>query len=165
MRRPKPGVGYLSHHLPQVMWNATGISTSHKNISVKRVGKHPERDMSVRPFFKSQFTSMKAYKYRLYADKATTERLQWILDRCRELYNAALDERKSAYRIARKSIGYYEQKRDLVEIKESICPEYQDIASHVLQDVIAQVGQSVSGHRLGRLAGEEPHQSACAKAE
>jgi putative transposase len=112
--------------------------------------------MSVRPFFKSQFTSMKAYKYRLYADKATTERLQWILDRCRELYNAALDERKSAYRIARKSIGYYEQKRDLVEIKESICPEYQDIASHVLQDVILRVKRAYD-HFFRRVKnGEQP---------
>jgi putative transposase len=100
--------------------------------------------------------SMKAYKYRLYADQATTERFQWILDRCRELYNAALDERKSAYRIARKSIGYYEQKRDLVEIKESICPEYQDIASHVLQDVILRVKRSYD-HFFRRVKnGEQP---------
>ena len=56
--------------------------------------------------------SLKAYKYRLYANTATTEKLQWVLDRCRDLYNAALGERKSAYRIAGKSIGYYEQKRD-----------------------------------------------------
>ncbi len=29
--------------------------------------------------------SLKAYKYRLYANKAIIERLQWVLDRCREL--------------------------------------------------------------------------------
>ena len=33
--------------------------------------------------------SIKAYKYRIYANKQTTEKLQWVLDRCRELYNAA----------------------------------------------------------------------------
>ena len=44
--------------------------------------------------------SIKAYKYRIYANKAATEKLHWVLDRCRELYNAALDERKSAYHIA-----------------------------------------------------------------
>jgi putative transposase len=83
--------------------------------------------------------SVKAYKYRIYANIATTEKLQWVLDLCRELYNAALAERKEAWRMAVKSISYYEQKRDLVEIKESIRPEYQDIASHVLQDVILRV--------------------------
>jgi putative transposase len=83
--------------------------------------------------------SVKAYKYRIYANTATTQKLQWVLDRCRELYNAALAERKEAWRMAVKSISYYQQKRDLVEIKESIRPEYQDIASHVLQDVILRV--------------------------
>jgi len=83
--------------------------------------------------------NVKAYKYRIYANTATTEKLQWVLDRARELYNAALAERKEAWRMAGKSISYYEQKRDLVEIKESIRPEYKDIASHVLQDVILRV--------------------------
>jgi putative transposase len=100
--------------------------------------------------------SLKAYKYRLYANTATTEKLQWVLDRCRELYNAALDERKSAYRIAGKSIGYYEQKRDLVEIKESIRPEYQDIASHVLQDVILRVKRAYDNFFRRVKNGEEP---------
>jgi len=100
--------------------------------------------------------SLKAYKYRLYSNTATTEQLQWVLDRCRELYNAALDERKSAYRIAGKSIGYYEQKRDLVEIKESIRPEYQDIASHVLQDVVLRVKRAYDNFFRRVKNGEKP---------
>src|SRR6266566_9773823 len=97
--------------------------------------------------------SIKAFKYRIYANKQTTEKLQWVLDRCRELYNAGLQERRDAYEIMVKrhpnyydeasrkqqarehAISVYEQKRDLVEIKE-IRPEYQEIASHVLQDVL-----------------------------
>ena len=67
--------------------------------------------------------SIKAYKYRIEVNKATQETLQWVLDRARELYNAALAERKEAYRMAGKSITYYAQKRDLVEIKEQIRPE------------------------------------------
>src|SRR6266705_6841804 len=102
---------------------------------------------------KSGKMSIKAYKYRIYPHKATTEKLQWVLDRCRELYNAGLQERRDAYEImvkrhpnyydeaSRKQLAkehassVYEQKRDLVEIKE-IRPEYQEIASHVLQDVL-----------------------------
>ncbi|HEX4208658.1 MAG TPA: transposase [Ktedonobacteraceae bacterium] len=81
---------------------------------------------------------MKAYKFRLSPNKTTSEHLQWILDRCRELYNAALAERKEAYRMAGLSISYYEQKRALPDIKE-LRPEYKDIGSHVLQDVVLRV--------------------------
>jgi len=80
----------------------------------------------------------KAYKFRLYPNKQQEVKLFWTLNRCRELYNAALSERKDAYRMAGKSISYYEQKRDLPEIKE-IRPEYHDIYSQVLQDVLLRL--------------------------
>jgi hypothetical protein len=34
---------------------------------------------------KEATVSIKAYKYRIDANKTTTEKLQWVLDRCREL--------------------------------------------------------------------------------
>src|SRR6059058_1473730 len=82
----------------------------------------------------------KAFVYRLYptAKQATAkqaEQLTWILDRCRELYNAALEERREAYRMAGKTLGYYEQKAELPSVKEA-CPEYKQVGSQVLQDVI-----------------------------
>ena len=100
--------------------------------------------------------SIKAFKYRLSVNQATTEKLQGVLDRARELYNAALSERRDAYEMHIKrhpgyyddetrkrlthelAVDYYAQKRALVDIKESR-PEYQEIASHVLQDVILRV--------------------------
>jgi putative transposase len=100
--------------------------------------------------------NIKAYKYRIYGSRATTEKLQWVLDRARELYNAALAERKEAYRMAGKSISYYEQKRDLVEIKESIRLEYKDIASHVLQDVILRVERAFQAFFRRSKNGEKP---------
>jgi putative transposase len=78
----------------------------------------------------------KAYKYRLYPNKTTEKKLYFVLNRCRELYNAALSERKDAYQYAGKSVSWYDQKRDLSEIKQQIRPEYQEIGSHVLQDVM-----------------------------
>ncbi len=85
---------------------------------------------------------LRAYKYRLYPTKRQAQTLQWTLDRCRELYNAALSERKDAYKYAGKSIRADEQKHDLVEIKEVIRPEYQEIASHVLQDVLSRLDKA-----------------------
>src|SRR3954453_18922578 len=79
--------------------------------------------------------SKQAYKFRLYPTRTQQERLQWTLDCARELYNAALQERRDAYRMAQKSITYYDQANQLPEIKE-IREEYQDIHSQVLQDVL-----------------------------
>ncbi len=86
-------------------------------------------------------SSLKAYKYRLYPTKKQAIRLQEVLDRCRELYHAALQERKDAYRMAHLSIGYNQQAAQLPEIKE-IRPEYADIHSQVLQDVLRRVDKA-----------------------
>lgn len=106
--------------------------------------------------------SIKTFKYRIYPNKATASKLRWVLDRCREVYNTALQERRDAYELAvrrhpnyydeetRKQltcahvVGYLEQKRELVEIKEER-PEYKDIASHVLQDVILRLKHAFDG--------------------
>ena len=93
---------------------------------------------------------------RLYPTRKQAATLQWALDRCRELYNAALAERKEAYRMAGRSISYYEQKRDLVEIKTDIRPEYKDIASHVLQDVILRVEKAYKAFFRRVKNGEKP---------
>ena len=97
----------------------------------------------------------KAYKFRLYPTKQQEEKLFWTLARCRELYNAALSERKDAYRLAGKSISYYEQKRDLPEIKE-IRPEYHDIHSQVLQDVLLRLKRAFDRFFERVKNGEKP---------
>src|SRR5450755_1041904 len=117
--------------------------------------------------------SIKAYKYRIYANTATTEKLHWVLDRCRELYNAGLQERRDAYEMAVKrhpnyyddearklltrehAIGYYEQKRELVDIKD-LRPEYREIASHVLQDVTLRLKHAFDGFFQRVRNGEQP---------
>jgi putative transposase len=117
--------------------------------------------------------SIKAFKYRIYANKATTNKLQWVLDRCRELYNAGLQERRDAYKACVKrhpnyyddeqrkqlsrehGISVYEQKRALVEIKESR-PEYQEIASHVLQDVLFRLQDAFDDFFRRVRNGEKP---------
>ena len=98
----------------------------------------------------------KAFKFRLYPTKKQEKLLFWTLTRCRELYNAALQERKEAYEMAGKSISYYEQKRDLVEIKAALRPEYQDIHSQVVQDVLLRLKRALD-HFFRRVKnGEEP---------
>ena len=82
--------------------------------------------------------SKQVYTFRLYPTRKQAQALQWTLDRCRELYNAALQERRDAYRMCGTSITYYDQANQLPEIKQDRA-EYQDIHSQVLQDVLRRV--------------------------
>jgi putative transposase len=97
----------------------------------------------------------KAYKYRLYPTKKQEKRLQEVLDRCRELYNAALQERRDAYRIAHVSIGFSQQSAQLPEIKE-IRPEYADINAQVLQDTVRRVDKAFKAFFRRVKNGERP---------
>jgi putative transposase len=81
------------------------------------------------------------YKYRLYPTRAQEAALVETLDRCRELYNAALQERRDAYRMAGKTITYYQQKAELPAVKDAR-PEYRTIYSQVLQDVILRLDRA-----------------------
>ena len=98
---------------------------------------------------------MKSFKYRLYPTGKQARTLQWTLDRTRELYNAALQERRDAYRMAHKSITYYDQSVQLPEIK-AIREEYKDIHSQVLQDVLRKVDKAFKAFFARCKRGDTP---------
>ena len=83
----------------------------------------------------------KTLKYRLYPNRIQRERLQTTLDACRELYNAALQERRGGYKIARAKVNDYTQANQLAEIKSSR-PDVAGLHSQVLQDVLRRVDKS-----------------------
>ena len=89
-------------------------------------------------------TLRKAYKFRIYPTKAQTQLLDRQLGFCRELYNAALQERRDAYRMAGKSLNYYDQAMQLPAIKE-VRPDLQAVHSQVLQDVLKRVDKAFKG--------------------
>jgi putative transposase len=82
----------------------------------------------------------RAYQYRLCPTASQVEALDVVLWRCRELYNACLEERIEAHRHG-ESVNLYSQKRQLPGIKE-VRPEYKDIDAQVLQDVTARVDRA-----------------------
>ena len=89
-------------------------------------------------------TVCKAYKYRLMPTSAQEQTLEWILSRCRMLYNVAVEQRKTWWqRGERVGASYYQQKRELPDLKAA-CPEYADVHAHILQDVILRVGSAPS---------------------
>src|SRR5262250_1424719 len=58
-----------------------------------------------------------AYKYRLYPNKAQVQFLENQLHEACDLYNAALQERRDAWKVCRKSINYYDQANQLKQIR------------------------------------------------
>ncbi len=100
----------------------------------------------------------RASKYRLFPTRKQAEKLQLTLDRCRELYNAALQERRDAYEVIKRrpdfydeetrkqavqaqNITYYSQASQLPEIKD-LRQDYKDIHSQVLQDVLRKADKT-----------------------
>ena len=61
---------------------------------------------------------LKSYKFRLSPTRKQAATLQWTLDRCRELYNAAFQNDGMPI-VWQKSITCYDQINDLPEIKTS----------------------------------------------
>jgi putative transposase len=81
--------------------------------------------------------------------------MSWTLNRCCELYNAALQERIDAYKMAGKSLNYYDQANQIVAVKE-VRPEYRDIHSQLLQDVLKRVDKAYAAFFRRVKAGQAP---------
>lgn len=97
---------------------------------------------------------LKAFKYRLYPTQPQLRDLDRTLMLCRSLYNAALQERREAYRKAGKTVGFYEQKRYLPEIRTEL-PEYKGVHSQVLQNVIERIDLAFQGFFRRVKAGQK----------
>lgn len=106
---------------------------------------------------------IKTFKYRLYPNKAEVEKLQWTLDRCREVYNAALQERRDMWNAVKRHPNYYDdqwrkqaakehrislydQQNQLSAMKKERS-EYQELsAAHLLNDVCARVDKAFKAY-------------------
>jgi putative transposase len=99
--------------------------------------------------------SKKAFKFRLYPTNKQRECLEWMLDRTRELYNAALQERRDAWNMVRVSVNFEMQCEQLPDIK-LVRPEYHDIHSQVLQEVLHRVDKAFKAFFRRMKRGETP---------
>ncbi len=84
---------------------------------------------------------VKSFKYRIFPSKTQITRLEQTLGVCAELYNAALQERRDAYRLERNSIRYLDQQNQLPEIKTTR-DDVAAIHSQVLQDVLRRLDKA-----------------------
>jgi putative transposase len=81
---------------------------------------------------------IRTYKYRLNANKEVISKLNNWLELCRQLYNVALEQRRSLYRQNCYSITCFKQINQLVGLRAEF-PEYKDINSQVLVRVIQKL--------------------------
>jgi putative transposase len=88
-----------------------------------------------------QHSVRKTFKYRLKPTPDQERLLERTLMLCRHVYNAAIGERREAWRMCGVSVTYYQQKAELPGIKEAM-PDYADVHSQVLQDVVLRVDRA-----------------------
>ena len=97
----------------------------------------------------------RTFKYRLYPNRQQREKLQATLDGCRELYNAALQERREAWASARINIGYATQASQLPAIKD-VREDLRAIHSQVLQDTLRRIDKTFQAFFLRCQRGQQP---------
>ena len=104
---------------------------------------------------KKEAKPRKTYLFRIYPTHKQSNTLEQWLGLCCQLYNAALDERTSAYRMAGVSLSYEHQCAELPECKH-VRPDLHDVPSQVLQDVVKRVDLALDNFFRRVQQGQKP---------
>lgn len=98
----------------------------------------------------------KTYKFKLYPNEGQLFKLRWTLNKCRFLYNCALEERITAYGSQSKtSLSCYDQIIELPELKKEII-SYKKVYAQVLQDVLNRLNNAYRAFFRRVKNGEAP---------
>jgi len=103
----------------------------------------------------SEVTVRKTYKFKLKPTPEQERQFDTIVWRCRTVYNTALEQRKTIYVQRGISVTYYQQKAELPGIKEAM-PEFSEVHSQVLQDVVLRVDRAFQAFFRRVKSGETP---------
>jgi putative transposase len=97
----------------------------------------------------------KTFKYKLRPTSEQERQLDRALMLCRHVYNAAIEERREAWRMHGVSVSYYQQKAELPGIKVEM-PEYGEVNAQLLQDTILRVDRAFQAFFRRIASGETP---------
>jgi putative transposase len=98
----------------------------------------------------------KTFKYKLTPTPEQERALETVLQRCRTLYNVALEQRKTWWgRGQGIAASYYQQASELPDLKAAY-PDYAEVHSQVLQDVLRRVEKTYQAFFRRVQAGERP---------
>jgi putative transposase len=102
----------------------------------------------------SEDTTIKTFEFKLRLNKSFVDACERELEHSREIYNAALAERISCYRITGASLGYKEQSRHLTEART--LPEVKSHLRTIQQDALERVDEAFNGFFRRVRNGEKP---------
>lgn len=97
----------------------------------------------------------RSYSYRLYPSSAQEQALDEMLGAYRELWNAALEERREAWKRARVSINYYDQANQLKAIR-ALRPDLARWNYSAAQQLLRRLDKSFKAFFRRIKAGEKP---------
>ena len=100
-------------------------------------------------------TGRKTFKYKLLPTPEQQRAMETVLWRCRELYNAGLQERKAAWEQRRVSVSFAMQSAQLPAIK-AVRPEYSDLNAQVMQEVLHRLDKTFQAFFRRVQNGETP---------
>lgn len=81
---------------------------------------------------------IRTFKYRIYPSKSQVQKLNETLAICCELYNAALQERRDAWKLERKSISWFDQNLQVTHIRR-VRLDVAAVNTAVLQNALRRV--------------------------
>src|SRR5215472_10870829 len=97
-----------------------------------------------------------SYQYRLMPTPQQEQALEVVLLRCRTLYNTALEQRRIWWERGQgTSATYYQQAMELPDVKAA-CPEYAEVHSQVLHDVLRRVDKTYQAFFRRLASGQTP---------
>jgi len=97
---------------------------------------------------------LRTIQFRLKPNVSQTSALSRVLlDNC-DTYNAALQERRDAWKLQRKSISYRDQQDELTELRKE--PEFQWMACDIMRDPLRRVDRAFKAFFRRCKSGENP---------
>jgi len=100
-------------------------------------------------------TRRRSFKYRIYPTKIQIKTLENWFELSRQLYNMALDYRQHAWEEYSIPVAYNEQSAKLPKLKKDK-PEFKEVNSQVLQQVLVRLDRSFKSFFRRIKAGEKP---------
>lgn len=97
---------------------------------------------------------MRTFQYRLRPNKAQVAALEYILADSCETYNAALQERREAWKLQRKSISYYDQQAELTELRKDL--RFRMIALDIQREPLRRIDLAFKAFFRRYKSGQKP---------
>jgi putative transposase len=102
-----------------------------------------------------KLTMIRTFNYPLRPTASQDLALEGVLLACQRLYNAALEQRRDAYRKQKKSVTKFDQMKDLTELRKHDS-DYSQVAATVLRSPLFRLDRAFQGFFRRIKSGQKP---------